>query len=276
MQYARYQTAHPMQIGPIIKSTDGYSKLTGLTSATLQFVYYVGTGPTSGSYATGDSSSITEIASGLYQTWLSTSMTNALGYGYIQYEIDGSSGIPFRDEYCVLAQHTYDSLIKGTGTDVLQVDIAQINGSTDTLATGVIDVNVEQLAGTTLGANVSSGYIQAEHTTASYVDVGALAGTTLPSNVSSGYIQTASVYPTTGDELDIGAVKGGALTDINDFFSSGHAVDGTRTWGEVAQGLSAYIMGDSTYDGTTVVYYDQSGSTLYGAALTTASRNVTT
>lgn len=249
MKYVRYGEEGKLLIGPVIKSTDGYSKLTGMTSAELQFVYYVGTGPTSGSYATGGSSGMTEIGSGLYSCYFSTLMSGQLGPGYIQYQIGGSSGIPFRDEYTVLAQHTYDALIKGTGTDVLQVDIAQINGATGTMATGVIDVNVEQLAGTTLGDNVSSGYMRVD-----------------------------AAYPTTGSNMNVGAVAGSTLTDINDFVTSGYTIGtGDRTLGDLYTGMSAWIWGNSTYDGSTVAYYTSDGGTeLWSAELTTAKRTVTT
>jgi hypothetical protein len=156
MYYTRYQTATQLVIGPVIRATNGYSPLTGLTSNSIGFFYWVGTGPTTGAYATAGSSGITEVASGYYRTWISSDMTNALGPGVICYETSGSSGLPMVDHYIVLAQHTFDALIKGTGTDVLQVDITQIAGVTAGITAGGILHSVQSYIGST-GASMASG-----------------------------------------------------------------------------------------------------------------------
>jgi hypothetical protein len=81
---------------------------------------------------------------------------------------------------------------------------------------------------------------------------------------------------TTAKEVDIGAVKGSAITDINDFAATGHVVDGARTLGDVYKGMAVNLWGNSTYDGTTVVYYDAGGSSYWEAALASGYRTVTT
>lgn len=276
-QPLRYGTSADVIVGPIIKSTDGYNPLTGASSDEVSINFFLGTGKTTGDYDADNS--FTEIAAGYYWLGLTTVESGQLGPCLI--EVTASSGIPFAQEYTVIAQKTYDALIKGTGTDLLDVNIEQINGTTAELATGIVNVNVEQLTGTTLGSNVSSGYIQTDAqnvlTTASNVNIGALAGTTLGANVSSGYIQTdAQNVLTTASNVDIGAIAGTTIVDINDFAATGYAVDGARTLGEVYKGIAVELWGNTTYDGTTFVYYDAGGSSYWEAALASGYRTVTT
>lgn len=220
MIYVKYNTTTPLIMGPFIKSTDGYSPLTGMTSVNLTFAFWIGTAPTTGDYSTGECSGITEIGSGYYKCFFGSTMVGTIGMGKIAYTASGSSGIPIYDDYIVINANAHESLI--TSGDYLQVDISAAAGTTITGAT----------------AFMSS-------------------------------FSTAA-------KVNIGAVNDVAVTDINDFVCTAYAADGTRTWGEIMKAMSAYILGDSTYDGTTVVYYDQAGTTFWGAVITTDSRNVTT
>lgn len=230
MQYIKQNTSGKIVFGPVVKSTDGYSALTGVATGTatgsVMFVW--------GSSSTGDMTtahSWEEISSGYYLVGLAS---NAIGtLGNLRVAFINSSAVPTYEDVRVIASNPYDSLISTDdylNVDVLAVTNSTLGGSTDlkdNLSTAS-NMNIGALAGTTLGANVDSGYIQTDPqnvastsdllTTASNLNIGALAGTTLGSNVSSGYMQvdapnaaSTSDLLTTASNVNVGALAGTTL-----------------------------------------------------------------
>ena len=82
----------------------------------------------------------------------------------------------------------------------------------------------------------------------------------------------------TANEVDIGAVKGGAITDINDFVASGYTIGtGSRPLGDLYTALAAFVLPNASWDGTTAVYHDTAGgTTIFSVAIATDDAVVTT
>jgi hypothetical protein len=124
----RLDTSGIIPFGPVIKSTDGYNPLTGMTSAnmTISFIH-------AGATATGDWSTwaqtanqnVTELVNGYYTLTLSSNPLSKVGRVRIEITASGSSGIPIVEEIQVLPTYVYDSIVASSGTDYLFDDDAQ-------------------------------------------------------------------------------------------------------------------------------------------------------
>lgn len=295
-QPLRYGTTADILIGPIIKSTDGYTASTGQTTATVAINFFMGTGKTTGDYSTVNNS-WTEVDNGYY--WLGLSTVESGNYGPVYIEITASSGIPFAQEFTVVDSKTYDALIKGTGTDLLDVNAEQINGGD---ATGA-NINVGAVAGTTVGgttdlkdnlttaSNMNIGAVagttvagttafQADVsnlstlTTANSLNVGALAGTTLGANVSSGYIQadtpnapTTSQVLTTASNVNVGAVAGTTVAGTTAFQADVSNLSTLTT----ASSLNIGAVAGTTVAGTTAFQADVTDMSTFDAGSETVS-----
>ena len=113
MQYIIKDTSGKVWFGPIVKSTDGYSALTGIGTAAatgaITFCY--------GTSSTGDMTtahSWEEVADGIYSLGYSTNLTRTVG-SHLTISIGASSGIPIWEEAEILPADAYDA-IHTTGT----------------------------------------------------------------------------------------------------------------------------------------------------------------
>jgi hypothetical protein len=146
MRTLRYNTSCYTLVGPVIKSTNGYSPLTGMTSSLIDVNYWYHTtngGLTSGDYSANNS--FTTYGNGYIRLGLTTYET---GYpGFLRIEINASdSGIPTFDDFQVVPQNVFDALFSASGTERLQTDAWEITGTGITSASVMMGVNVIQMA----------------------------------------------------------------------------------------------------------------------------------
>jgi len=109
-------------LGPFLDDTDGKTAETGLTIANTDIKIWK-TGATT--EASKNSGGATHIAAGRYYAVLDATGTDTLGPMEINVHVSGA--LPVRRECLVLSAVIYDSLV--AGSDVLQTDVTQLNGS---------------------------------------------------------------------------------------------------------------------------------------------------
>lgn len=162
--FYRKNTTAKVLIGPFTRATNHYSVLTGLTTAGFTCYYSIGTAQVTGTYTTALNGPWSEILAntGYYWLWLSTLMTQAVGHGQLMFIVT-SSGDPMSVSYQVIEQANWDSLIGGTGVDMLQVDMIQCGGASAYISTGGIQgVNAAFIGSS--GASMASGLMATSRT----------------------------------------------------------------------------------------------------------------
>ena len=211
----RLNTSGIIPIGQYIKSTDGYSPLTGMTSAnmTITFTHI-------GATATGDwttwaqtaNQNITETANGFYTLTICSNPVSKVGRVRIECLASGSSGIPFCEEIQVLPANIYDAIVAASGTDYLLTDIQQIGGSSGEIATGMLDVNVQQFRKTTMTTraadNLSTFFDNGG--VASTKQVGAVSTFTTGQSINVGRFGGATFSTRSGDNIEALLYNAGA------------------------------------------------------------------
>jgi len=153
MQYMIQNTSGKIWFGPIVKSTDGYNPLTGVgtaaATAAVDFVY--GTSSTGGMTT---AHSWEEIGRGLYLMGLASDAISVLGGLRVNF-VD-SSGIPTYEDVRILSANQYNSLV--STSDYLLVDMQQLGGSSGEISTGMLDVNVQLMAGETITTDAADNF----------------------------------------------------------------------------------------------------------------------
>lgn len=219
MRTLRYNTSCYTLVGPVIKSTNGYSPLTGMTSAFIDVNYWYHTtngGLTSGDYQTNNS--FTTYGNGYIRLGLTTLET---GYvGFLRIEINASdSGIPTFEDFQVVPSCVFDALFSASGTERLQVDVHEITGTGVSTASPQLGVNVIQIA----SAAVSTVTAQLAVNVVQY-----------SSQVATGIpITTATIYDTMDHGTLMKYLQGYAIGDFG------------------ATGPSTNVIAYKTYAGTT-------------------------
>jgi len=263
MQYILQNTSGKIKFGPIVKSTDGYNPLTGVgtaaATAAVDFVY--GTSSTGGMTT---AHSWEEIGRGLYLMGLASDAISVLGGLRVNF-VD-SSGIPTYEDVRILSANQYNSLV--STSDYLLVDMQQLGGSSGEISTGMLDVNVQLMAGETITTDaadnfdnyfynndvVSTERISQILTTADIVEanVVAVASNAITSDAGDNWenywfnndvvstervSDTITATPSTVTPLNIGAISSVAVTtqagaNWQLFFNDGGAVT-TETVGDL-------------------------------------------
>jgi len=231
MQYIKQNTSGKIKVGPIVKSTDGYTALTGIGTAAatagVMFVY--------GSSSTGDMTtahSWEESALGGYLLGLAS---NAIGtLGNLRVYINITSGIPTYEDVSILSANQFDALV--STSDYLLVDIQQLGGSSAEIATGMFDVNVQLMAGETITTDAADNFdnfffnndvVSTERiselpttsdvlTTASNVNVGGIGGATVATGTAQLGVNVVA--------LSSQAITSQAGANFQLFFNDGAAV----------------------------------------------------
>lgn len=126
MIFLKYDTAPTVLIGPFVDETDGKTAETGLSIARADVLLWK-QGYTASSTMTqkSDTGACTAELLGYYSCPLNQTDTNTVGQLVLSVHMTGA--LPVRHEFMVMPANVWDSLF---GSDVLQVDIAQINNST--------------------------------------------------------------------------------------------------------------------------------------------------
>ena len=139
MQYLKSDTATTVRIGPFVDSTDGVTAETALTIAQAD-VRLSKNGAAAAQKA--DATSATHDESGYYRVPLGVADVDTEGTLDICVSVAGALPVVYR--YNVIPAAVYDSIV--LGTDNLQVDVVQVDGSAASLGTGNIDANVVEVA----------------------------------------------------------------------------------------------------------------------------------
>jgi hypothetical protein len=153
MRFLRYNTTCNTLIGPVIKSTDGYSPLQGMTSSLVEINMWLHT--TAGTITTQDYDSNNSFATyGNGYINLGLNSSNLKQPGFLRVEINASaSGIPTFDDFQVLPQHVFDALFSASGTERLHVDVQEIASAAVSTASAQLSVNVFSVYGITATAS---------------------------------------------------------------------------------------------------------------------------
>jgi hypothetical protein len=186
--YLKQSTTTNIKVGPFVDKTDGVTVESALTP-TVQL------SKNGGALATRNSATATaHDANGWYTVELNTTDTNTLGRLQVAVT-DAATHLPVLQNYTVLPANVFDSLIGGS--DLLQVDLQEINGST-----GPAD-NMERAGNGIVLGTVSTG------STASAVVTGLTEGT-------NDHYKGAMIVFTSGNlagqRLRITAYAGGSKT----------------------------------------------------------------
>jgi hypothetical protein len=141
MRYLKQSTATTLLLGPFTDATDGVTAETALTISQSDVLLWKEGGTTLAQK--NESTSCTHRSNGLYTCPVNTTDTNTLGTLVVSVAESGAG--PIRQDYLVVPANWYDSNV--LGTDLLQVDIEQIDGSA-TAATNLALAAAEQYPGT--------------------------------------------------------------------------------------------------------------------------------
>jgi hypothetical protein len=146
MRYLKRQSSGTILIGPVIKSTDGYSPLQGMTSALIDINFWMMS--SNGTLSSQDytlSNTFTTYGNGYIGIGYVSS--NVSEPGNLRIEINASaSGIPTFDDFQVVNGHIFDALYCSSGVERLQTDAWEITGTGITSASVMMGVNVIQMA----------------------------------------------------------------------------------------------------------------------------------
>jgi len=125
----KQSTAITLRVGPFLNEDDGKTAETGLTISQAD----IRLSKAGGDFAqTHDSSGATHDENGHYSLQLDDTDTNTVGM--LKVAIHKSGALPVWENFMVLPANVYDSLVGGT--DNLQVDTTQIEGSDATTQIG--------------------------------------------------------------------------------------------------------------------------------------------
>jgi len=121
-QWLKQSTAVTVKMGPFVDSSDGDTEETGLTISQAD----IRLSKNGGSFAqTNNSAGATHDENGIYGVPLDTTDTGTLGR--LQVFIHESGALPVWMEFMVVPANVWDALFGGT--DYLQVDAVQVEGS---------------------------------------------------------------------------------------------------------------------------------------------------
>lgn len=283
----RYQTTAQILAGPFVRATNHSSPLTGLTTAQFNCYYYIGTGMTSGTYTTALNGPWAEVTTGYYRLWLSTVMTGSVGQGLIAFQVT-ASGDPLALRYTVVPQAIWDSMIGGTGVDLLQVDVRQQGGASFSTRSGdnieaafynagatatkiYNNLSTISTAGistlSTADLNNISTFDVAEVVT---ISTGQLAGL---STLATANFNTMSTF-TTANLAGISTLSTANLNNLSTF--SADNVYDVLTHAELMKVVQAHFLGKTSFIGSALKLYAHDGTSFIGFTITTSDRTVTT
>jgi hypothetical protein len=138
MQLLKQSTSATVKAGPFVDDSDGKTAETGLTIAQAD----IRLSKNGGDFAqTNNASGATHDENGYYGIPLDATDTGTLGR--LTLTVSESGALPIRHEYMVLPANTYDSLV---GTDTLQADVTQVEGTAVSTTTAQLGVNVVQIS----------------------------------------------------------------------------------------------------------------------------------
>jgi hypothetical protein len=123
MRFLKQSTATTLLLGPFLDETDGKTAETALTISQSDVLLWKEGGTTLAQK--NEATSCTHRSNGLYTCPVNATDTNTLGTLVVS--VSESGALPIRLDYEVLPANVYDSLV--LGTDLLQIDVEQVDGS---------------------------------------------------------------------------------------------------------------------------------------------------
>jgi hypothetical protein len=155
MMILRQSTAVDIGIGPFVDATDGVTAETGLTLSQADFRLK----KNNGAWAqVNDATSATHEENGWYEKELDATDTNTVGILLIA--VAEAGALPVWQEYQVVEEAVYDALFAAAALGYVAnapVNVAQFGGTNLTAAAGRPEVNVTNVAGTSI-ATLTGAY----------------------------------------------------------------------------------------------------------------------
>lgn len=132
MIYLKADTAVEILIGPAVAVGDGFTPVTTLTIASAdqkQLIKHNGNLVLTSVTITDVLSALTAAVDGYYSMNLDATDTNTEGFLIVVIQ-DASLILPLRHEFMVVNANTYASFYEVAGSDILEVDVQQMNATT--------------------------------------------------------------------------------------------------------------------------------------------------
>jgi hypothetical protein len=216
MIFLKQSTAsQEVPLGYFVDSTDGNTEETGLTIANTDIKVWK-TGATT--LANKNSGGATHISNGIYYAVLDATDTDTLGPLVIFVHVSGA--LTVRLECCVLAANVYDSFI--AATDKLDVNTAEISGTTVSTSSAQIGVNVVNAGGTAWASGaITSGVFGSGAITAAAIAPDAIGASELAADavteIAAGVWNSARATYTSAGSFGEGvaSVQGSVTGSVN-------------------------------------------------------------
>lgn len=136
MRWLKQSTATTLLLGPFVDETDGRTAETALTLSQADIRLWKEGGTTAAQK--NESTTCTHRENGYYTCPINTTDTGTLGTLVVF--VNESGAMPIRLDYLVLPANVYDSFV--LGTDMLEVDLSQIDGVDEHVEKFAASVNV--------------------------------------------------------------------------------------------------------------------------------------
>lgn len=289
-QWLKQSTAAILKLGPFVDDTDGKTAETGLTIAQAD----IQLSKNGGAFAqTSDAApTTTHDADGWYPTPLTTTDTGTLGRLEVQVAMAGA--LPVFASFMVVPANVYDSLVLGSASDYLDVNVVAIANdaiTAATIATGAIDADA-------IADNaIDAGAIASDAITAAKIADNAISDQPVASVSGAVGSVTGAVGSVTGAVGSVTGNVGGNVTgsvgslatqakaDVNaevvdalatDIIADSVPADGTRPTIAQAAYMLVQFMLERAVSGTTVTVKKADGSTtLFALTLDSATAPTT-
>ena len=129
MQFLRADTSANLHVGPVVSVSDGVTPVTTLSLATADEKGLIKNGATTRVDTSADTLTAIASADGYYYFVATTSHTDTEG-PLTLFIGDDSLCLPVRHDWMVVNANVYDSLFAASGTDLLDVNVEEINANT--------------------------------------------------------------------------------------------------------------------------------------------------
>lgn len=273
MNFIKQSTSIDIPIGPFVDKTDGDTEETGLT-LTQPDIRLKKNG---GAWAQKNASqTLSHEEAGWYELTLDATDTDTLGL--LMVSVHESGALPVWREFQVVTANFYDSIC---GSDTLQADVTQFNGTNGTFSSGRPEVNTSHIAGSAvstssaqIGVNVvnfggsagtfASGRpeINVSHISGSAVSItSAQIGTNVVNAAGTAWNSGAiSASTLAGDTITAAKLASDVGTEIATAVWA-YVVEGSYTAVQFMRGFAAALMGKATgLDTGNPVYRDTGDS----------------
>ena len=242
MQFLKADTATTIRIGPFVDDTDGVTAETGLTISQADVRLSKG-----GAVAAqkNDATSATHDEAGYYRVPLNSTDTNT--EGTLEVCVSESGALPVIARYMVLPAEVYDSVV--AGTDKLQVDVVQVDGSAASVA-GTIDANVVQISGDSAAADNLESYC--DGTTPIPANATQISGDATAANNLESYCDGTTPIPSNVTSISGSTTAADILEAVMLASSTGTASGTVTTTGTTGSSLTG--LGDDALNGCVIVF----------------------